>query len=84
MSKKLTTEQIKTVAKENNIPYAALRAVIEVEAKGDGFNADGTAFSQSSSFCAVQHGNVQTGSPLCVFNEAEKALEQSPFSWNVQ
>lgn len=42
MSKKLTTEQIKTVAKENNIPYAALRAVIEVEAKGDGFNADGT------------------------------------------
>ena len=42
MSKKLTTEQIKTVAKENNIPYAALRAVIEVEAKGGGFNADGT------------------------------------------
>ena len=42
MSKKLTTEQIKSVAKENNIPYAALRAVIEVEAKGDGFNADGT------------------------------------------
>ena len=32
MSKKLTTEQIKTIAKENNIPYAALRAVIEVEA----------------------------------------------------
>lgn len=42
MSKKLTTEQIKTVAKDNNIPYASLRAVIEVEAKGDGFNVDGT------------------------------------------
>ena len=42
MSKKLTTEQIKTIAKENNIPYASLRAVIEVEAKGSGFNSDGT------------------------------------------
>ena len=42
MSQKLTAEQIKTIAKENNIPYAALRAVIEVEAKGDGFNSDGT------------------------------------------
>lgn len=42
MSKKLTTEQIRTVAKHNNIPYAALRAVIEVEARGDGFNSDGT------------------------------------------
>lgn len=42
MSKKLTTDQIKTVAKENNIPYASLRAVIEVEAKGDGFNPEDT------------------------------------------
>ena len=42
MSQKLTAEQIKTIAKENNIPYVALRAVIEVEAKGDGFNSDGT------------------------------------------
>ena len=42
MSKKLTTEQIQSIAKENNIPYAALRAVIEVEAKGSGFNSDGT------------------------------------------
>ena len=42
MSKKLTTEQIQSIAKENNIPYAALRAVIEVEAKGSGFNFDGT------------------------------------------
>lgn len=42
MSKKLTTEQIQTIAKENNIPYAALRAVIEVECKGSGFNSDNT------------------------------------------
>ena len=42
MSKKLTTEQIQTIAKENNIPYAALRAVIEVECKGSGFNSDET------------------------------------------
>ena len=42
MSKKLTTEQIQTIAKHNNIPYAALRAVIEVECKGSGFNADNT------------------------------------------
>lgn len=42
MSKKLTTEQIKSIAEANNIPYAALRAVIEVEAKGSGFNDDGT------------------------------------------
>ena len=42
MSKKLTTEQIQTIAKENNIPYTALRAVIEVECKGSGFNSDNT------------------------------------------
>ena len=42
MSKKLTTEQIQTIAKDNNIPYAALRAVIEVECKGSGFNSDNT------------------------------------------
>ena len=42
MSKKLTTEQIQSIAKHNNIPYAALRAVIEVECKGSGFNPDNT------------------------------------------
>lgn len=42
MSKKLTTEQIQSIAKENSIPYAALRAVIEVECKGSGFNPDST------------------------------------------
>jgi len=42
MSKKLTLEQIKSVAEANDIPLSALRAVIEVEAKGSGFNSDGT------------------------------------------
>jgi len=42
MSKKLTEAQIATQAKVLGIEVAALRAVIEVECKGSGFNADGT------------------------------------------
>jgi hypothetical protein len=42
MSKKLTETQIGTQAKALGIEVAALRAVIEVECKGSGFNADGT------------------------------------------
>lgn len=42
MSKKLTLDQITQAAKEINVPLAALRAVIDVECKGDGFNHDGT------------------------------------------
>ena len=42
MSKKLTTQQIEAQAKALGIETACLRAVIEVECKGDGFNADGT------------------------------------------
>lgn len=41
MSKHLTDEQIKQAAKTHDIPYAALRAVIEVECKGSGFLPDG-------------------------------------------
>lgn len=42
MSKKLTTEQIEKQALALGIEVAALRAVIEVECKGSGFNADET------------------------------------------
>ena len=42
MSKKLTEAQITAQAKALGIEVAALRAVIEVECKGSGFNADGT------------------------------------------
>ena len=42
MSKKLTEAQIAAQAKALVIEVAALRAVIEVECKGSGFNADGT------------------------------------------
>lgn len=42
MNKKLTLEQITQAAKDINVPLAALRAVIDVECKGSGFNADGT------------------------------------------
>ncbi|GAA5184577.1 hypothetical protein GCM10023345_15550 [Acinetobacter kookii] len=42
MNKKLTEAQIATQAKVLGIEVAALRAVIEVECKGSGFNADGT------------------------------------------
>lgn len=38
MSKKLTEEQIKDIAKRNGLEYAALRAVIEVEGSGKGFS----------------------------------------------
>lgn len=42
MSKKLTEVQIASQAKALGIEVAALRAVIEVECKGSGFNEDGT------------------------------------------
>jgi len=42
MSKKLTDSQIRDAARSSGIEYAALRAVIEVECKGSGFNSDGT------------------------------------------
>ena len=42
MSKKLTEAQIAAQAKALGIEAAALRAVIEVECKGSGFNEDGT------------------------------------------
>lgn len=43
MSKKLTEQQIKLAALSSGIPYAALRAVIDVEVGNrSGFNADGT------------------------------------------
>ncbi|MGX5699591.1 N-acetylmuramidase family protein [Acinetobacter kookii] len=42
MSKKLTEVQIAAQAKALGIEVASLRAVIEVECKGSGFNADGT------------------------------------------
>jgi len=42
MNKKLTTAQIGAQAKNLGIEIAALRAVIEVECKGSGFNSDGT------------------------------------------
>ncbi|MCH7307837.1 N-acetylmuramidase family protein [Acinetobacter sp. NIPH 1852] len=42
MNKKLTLEQITNAAKSINVPVAALRAVIQVECKGNGFNTDNT------------------------------------------
>lgn len=42
MSKKLTEEQIKLQAKAMGVEAAALKAVIEVECKGSGFNLDGS------------------------------------------
>ena len=42
MSKKLTTAQIESQAKLLGVEIAALLAVIEVECKGSGFNADNT------------------------------------------
>lgn len=42
MSKKITTTQIYEQAAKLGIEYAALRAVMEVECKGSGFNSDGT------------------------------------------
>lgn len=42
MSKKITEVQIQSKAKEFGIPVPALKAVMEVECKGSGFNADGS------------------------------------------
>ncbi|MBK5647239.1 MAG: DUF3380 domain-containing protein, partial [Acinetobacter sp.] len=42
MKKKLTEAQIIAQAKALNVEVAALKAVIQVECKGSGFNADGT------------------------------------------
>lgn len=42
MSKKLTADQILEQAKKLGVETAVLRAVIEVECKGSGFNADNT------------------------------------------
>ena len=42
MNKKLTTQQIEAQAKALSISVPALRAVIEVECKGSGFNSDST------------------------------------------
>ncbi|NAR91527.1 N-acetylmuramidase family protein [Acinetobacter haemolyticus] len=42
MSKKLTKEQVALKAKELGIEPAALQAVIDIECRGSGFNADGT------------------------------------------
>ncbi|RZG64960.1 N-acetylmuramidase family protein [Acinetobacter bouvetii] len=42
MMKKLTEDQIQSQAKALGIEAAALKAVIEVECKGSGFNADNT------------------------------------------
>lgn len=41
MSKKITLEQIAECAKKINVPVAALRAVMDVEARGSGFLATG-------------------------------------------
>ena len=42
MTKKITNEQIAAQAKALGIGIAALKAVMEVECEGSGFNADGT------------------------------------------
>ncbi|MDM1019719.1 N-acetylmuramidase family protein [Acinetobacter sp. VNK23] len=42
MNKKLTDQQIIEQAKKLGVEVAALKAVIQVECKGSGFNADGT------------------------------------------
>lgn len=41
-NKKITLQQINDAAKSINVPVAALRAVMQVECKGSGFNVDGT------------------------------------------
>ncbi len=41
VSKKLTEEQIKQTAKDNDISYPMLRSILEVECKGSGFLANG-------------------------------------------
>lgn len=42
MNKKITEIDIKELGYKYHITYAVLKAVIEVECKGSGFNADGT------------------------------------------
>ena len=42
MGKKITLQQIVEAAQSINVPVAALRAVMQVECKSSGFNADGT------------------------------------------
>lgn len=42
MSKKITPQQISDAAKLIDVPVAALKAVMQVECKGSGFNSDGT------------------------------------------
>lgn len=42
MSKVITEAQIKSIAADYGIEVAALKAVMEVECKGSGFNTDGT------------------------------------------
>lgn len=41
MSKKITDEQIRAIAKSYGIEFAALKAVIQIEASGQGFLPDG-------------------------------------------
>lgn len=41
-NKKLTTEQLQSIAGSYDIPVPSLQAVHKVESKGDGFNSDGT------------------------------------------
>lgn len=43
---KITNDQIKEIAKNNGIEYAALKAFIEVESGGTGFNVDGKIIIQ--------------------------------------
>lgn len=44
--KKITEQQIKDIATRHGVPYAALRAVIEVEGAGNGFAPDGKILIQ--------------------------------------
>mgnify|MGYP001447669317 FL=1 len=42
MSKKLSEYEQRELADRYGIPLAAMKAIIEVECKGSGFNSDGT------------------------------------------
>ena len=44
--KTLTTEQVKALAEANGYEYAALKAIIDVESGGKGFNVDGKIIIQ--------------------------------------
>ena len=48
--KAITPEQIKAAAQALDVPVAALRAVMEVECRGSGFNADGTPVRNGRGF----------------------------------